>query len=65
MVFELQAELGDSPFVVSSLGTAPVALFASCCANPASPPRMHSNAPQLTARLTSRLMCTYEWGFKM
>lgn len=23
MVFELQAELGDSPFVVSSLGTAP------------------------------------------
>lgn len=34
MVFDLQAELGDSPFVVSSLGTAPVALFASCRANP-------------------------------
>lgn len=33
-MFEFQAELGDSPFVVSSLGTAPVALFASCCANP-------------------------------
>lgn len=59
----MQAELGDSPFVVSSLGTAPVALFASCRANPASPPRMYSNAPQLTARLS--LMCTYEWGFKM
>lgn len=56
MVFELQAELGDSPFVVSSLGTAPVALFASCCANPGEP---SPDALERTAADSSSYVSSY------
>lgn len=63
MVFELQAELSDSPFVVSSLG---MALW--LCLLRAAPTQQALVLKRTTADNSSYAscpMCTYERGFTM